>query len=222
MKGSLNPIYISSTIQVLEKRCFILLSEGYNAIKSKGHISVDWLEEDISKELVNCLQSNQNRITWKIRVEPEHRLYKEDNLSASKSPRIDFCFSTWTDTEWDFFAEAKNLVESNCETNRIGKNGNININANSLHNRYIKTGIDNYLSGRYPSNGCLVGYILQGKTDNIISALNSCLASLNRGSEELKQQSFELVDLESCYISSHNNFPLMKHLMFDFVSNSVS
>lgn len=112
MKGSLNPIYINSTIQVLEKRCLVLLSEVYNVIKSKNLISVDWVEEDISKELINCLKSNRNRIAWKIRVEPEHRLYKADNLSASKSPRIDFCFSTWTDTEWEFFAEAKNLVES--------------------------------------------------------------------------------------------------------------
>ena len=221
MKGNLNFIYINSTIQVLERRCFVLLSEAYNVIKYKNLISVDWVEEDISKELINCLQSNKNRIAWKIRVEPEHRLYKEDNLSASKSPRIDFCFSTWTDSEWEFFAEAKNLVESNCETNRIGKNGNISINANSLHNRFIKTGIDNYLSGRYPSNGCLVGYILQGKTDNIISALNSCLYNLNRESERLNQHSFGLIDFESCYISTHNSPSLMKHLMFDFTSNIV-
>ena len=94
MTGSLNPIYINTTIQVLEKRCFILLSEVYADIKSKKTISINWVEEDISKELTNCLQSNKKRIAWKIRVEPEHRLYKEDNLSANKSPRIDFCFST--------------------------------------------------------------------------------------------------------------------------------
>ena len=221
MKGSLNPIYINSTIQVLEKRCLVLLSEVYNVIKSKNLISVDWVEEDISKELINCLKSNRNRIAWKIRVEPEHRLYKADNLSASKSPRIDFCFSTWTDTEWEFFAEAKNLVESDCDTNRMGKNGKISINANSLCKRYIRTGIDNILSGKYPSNGCLIGYILQGKAENIISALNSCLYNLNRESERLNQHSFGLIDFESCYISTHNSPSLMKHLMFDFTSNIV-
>lgn len=222
MIGSLNPMYVNSTLHVLEKRCFILLCEGYNTIKSSGHVSVDWVEEDISKELINSLQTNKNRIAWKIRVEPEHRLYKEDNLSASKSPRIDFCFSTWTDIEWEFFAEAKILVESNCETNRIGKNGKISINANSLYKRYIETGIDNYLSGKYPSNGCLIGYVLQGNTDSIISALNLCLSNSNRETEKLKQQSFEFIDFNSSYISSHNTFPLMKHLMFDFASNSVA
>lgn len=221
MTGSINPIYINTTIQVLEKRCFILLSEVYADIKSKKTISINWVEEDISKELTNCLQSNKKRIAWKIRVEPEHRLYKEDNLSANKSPRIDFCFSTWTDTEWEFFAEAKNLIESDCETNRIGKNGKISINAHSLYKRYIETGIDNFISGKYPPNGCLIGYILQGKAENIISALNSCLYNLNRESERLNQHSFGLIDFESSYISTHNSPSLMKHLMFDFTSNIV-
>ena len=218
MSDNFNPIFINSTLQILEKRCLILLCEGYNAVKSNSEVSIDWNEEDISKELIQCLKSNSKRVEWKIRIEPEHRIYEDDGIAANKSPRIDFCFSTWTEAEWDFFAEAKNLVEVDTpKINKKGKKGNtIIVSAKHLHNRYISTGIDNYVSGRYPSNGCLIGYILQGNLDRVVSIINECLNDSSRANEKLVQQSLGLADFNLCYVSTHSTFPALKHLMFDF------
>lgn len=46
MSGSFNSEYINSTLQVLERRCLILLSDGYYVIKANGIISIDWEEEE--------------------------------------------------------------------------------------------------------------------------------------------------------------------------------
>ncbi len=88
-----------------------------------------------------------------------------------------------------------------------------------MHERYVKTGIDSYLSGKYPSNGCLIGYILQGKIDNIISCLNDCLCNANRTSEILKQQCLGIDKFDSCYVSIHDKSYSIKHLMLDYTFN---
>jgi hypothetical protein len=81
-----------------------------------------------------------------------------------------------------------------------------------------ETGIDNYLSGRYPANGCLVGYILQGETGNIANCLRHYLYDFNRAAEILQKQSFGLKDFDECYVSTHAGFSI-KHLMFNFAKN---
>ena len=207
MNGSINPIYVNNTLQILEYRCFTLLIEGYNVVKSTKNITIDWNEEDISKELILSLQTNKNRKDWNIRVEAEHRLYKNDGVPANKSPRIDFCFSALSvATEWEFFAEAKNLIEN--DSSKTGRK--TKISATSLHKRYIETGINNYVSGKYPSNGCLLGYTLQGTITNIIVSINELLSNNKRQSEQL-----HFDNSIDCYISKHNELSL-KHLMFDF------
>lgn len=219
MSGKFNPIYVSTTLQTLEKHCFTLLGEGYSAIKSTAQISIDWEEEDISKALIQSIKTNKNRIKWKISIVPEYRIYKDNNLAAKKAPRIDFRFSCWTENEWEYFAEAKNLIEIDSQKKeKKGKKGNIiTVCAKHLRERYIETGIDNYISGKYSVNGCLVGYILQGKIENIVCCLNQYLCNSNRTSEILNPYSLE--NISSCYISAHDNSPSIKHLMFDFTQN---
>ena len=215
MSGSFNPKYINSTLQILERRCLTLLSQVYCITKSNGNISIDWEEEDISKELLLSLNTNRKRLEWQIDIVPEHRLYKNDGIAAKSASRIDFRFSGWTANQWEYFAEAKNLIE--VDSFKVGRK--TKISATKLHKRYIKTGIDNYVSGKYPSNGCLIGYVLQGKIDNIISCLNNCLCNANRVSEILKQQSLGLDEFDSCYVSIHDNSYSIKHLMLDYTSN---
>ena len=136
--------------------------------------------------------------------------------SAKTAPRIDFRLCGWSNnSKLTYFVEAKNLIEiDSYKSNRKSK-----IPANKLHIRYIETGIDNYLSGQYPSNGCLVGYILQGKAENIVSMLNTCLCNLSRKPEILQLKSLEQINFKPYYISSHNNVSSIKHLMFDFTHN---
>lgn len=216
MQESLNPVYIDETKRILEKKCMTLLCEAYNCVKHADCVNADWEEEDISKELIKSLKYNKNRQKWRIRVESEHRLYNNDRLSAKKSPRIDFCFSTWTETEWEFFAEAKNLIESNVETNKIGKNGYIKLDSNGLISRYINTGIDNYVSTKYPSNGCLVGYILHGNVQNIVSQINTKLKNKGRDNECLTNLLINICGVTDLYISTHNLNISIKHIMFNY------
>lgn len=214
MSGSFNAEYINSTIQILEKRCLTLLSEGYYVTKSNGNVSIDWEEEDISKELLLSLNANRKRLEWQIDIIPEYRLYKKDGIAAKSAARIDFRFSGWTVNQWEYFAEAKNLIE--VDSFKVGRK--TKVSATKLHKRYIETGIDNYLSGKYPQNGCVIGYILQGKTENIVSMLNMCLCNLNRKTEVLQSQNFNSMNFNS-YVSFHRDFPCIKHLMFDFTKN---
>lgn len=212
MSGSLNQIHISKTIQVLENRCLALLSEGYHATKMSSKISIDYEEEDISKEIILSLKANKKRLTWQIRVEAEYRLYNDKTISAKQSPRIDFCFSGWDGMEWEFYAEAKNLIEiDTSKSNRKKK-----VSSTSLQKRYIETGIDSYRSSKYPQPGCLIGYILQGEVDRIISSINTHLKNLNRGSEVLTNASFNVAGLNYCFLSNHTSELSIKHLMFDY------
>ncbi|ATR92357.1 hypothetical protein [Porphyromonas gingivalis] len=215
MSGRFNPEYIDCTLQILERRCLTLLCDGYCVVKSKGSISIDKEEEDISKELLLSINANIKRMEWQIDIIPEYRLYKNDGIAAKSAARIDFRFSGWSTNQWEYFAEAKNLIE--IDSFKAGRK--TKISANKLHRRYIETGIDNYLSSKYPQNGCLIGYILQGKTENIVSMLNICLCALNRKTELLQSKDLEFADFISCYVSSHEKFLSMKHLMFDFANN---
>lgn len=219
-RGVLDASIVNSFKQGFEWECINLLIDAYTYVNSSNNINIDCEEEYISAVLFDYIDHCQRAINWKIDITPEYRLYKDDVLkkvkSAKTAPRIDFRLCGWgNNSKLTYFVEAKNLIEvDSYKSNRKSK-----IPANKLHIRYIETGIDNYLSEQYPSNGCLVGYILQGETENIVSMLNTCLCNLNRKPEILQLQSLEQTDLNLYYISSHSNIPSIKHLMFDFTHN---
>lgn len=219
-RGVLDASIVNSFKQGFEWKCINLLIDAYTYVNSSNNINIDCEEEYISAVLFDYIDNCQQAINWKIDITPEYRLYKNDVLkkvkSAKTAPRIDFRLCGWSNnSKLTYFVEAKNLIEiDSYKSNRKSK-----IPANKLHIRYIETGIDNYLSGQYPSNGCLVGYILQGKTENIVSMLNTCLCNLSRKPEILQLQSLEQINFKPYYISSHNNVSSIKHLMFDFTHN---
>jgi hypothetical protein len=211
----LNRAIVNSFNDEFEWRCMSLLAEAYFSVKSDYCIDIDSEEEYISAVLFDYIDKCSQATEWHIDIVPEYRIYKNEILKRKKSaktaPRIDLRFCGWTnDTKLIYFVEAKNLIETGyCKT----------VLASSLHKRYIETGIDSYLSGKYPANGCLVGYILQGKIENIKNCINQYLQNTNRASERLMKQSFELPDFEWCYLSIHKNDFTIKHLMFNFAFN---
>mgnify|MGYP007045047295 FL=1 len=219
-RGVLDMSIVNSFKQGFEWKCINLLIDAYTYVNSGNNINIDCEEEYISAVLFDYIDNCQQAINWKIDITPEYRLYKDDVLkkikSAKTAPRIDFRLCGWNNnSKLTYFVEAKNLIEvDSFKSNRKSK-----IQANKLHIRYIETGVDSYLSGQYPSNGCLIGYILQGKTENIVSMLNTCLCNMNREPEILQLQSLEQINFKSYYISSHNNVSSIEHLMFDFTHN---
>src|SRR5262249_16950948 len=131
---------------------------------------------------------------------------------ADNSPRIDVKYSVWSSNiEIDYYMEAKNLAENNWKK----QSTNTSVNASSLRKRYINTGIGNFSSGRYP-NGCILGYVMEGKLSNIVKLLNQILASNQRSEEKLVND--RTYNVPYHYISKHNktSMPTLKHLMLDF------
>jgi len=219
-KGTFDVSVVNCFRQEFERKCLSLLIDAYTYVNTRNTVNIDCDEEYVSAVLFDYIDRCQQAISWKIDITPEYRLYKDDILrkvkSAKEAPRIDFRLCGWNaNSKLTYFVEAKSLIEiDSYKSKRKSK-----ILANKLHIRYIETGIDNYLSGKYPSNGCLIGYILQGKTENIISMLNTCLCNLNRKPEVLQLQALHLMSFNSYYISFHNNISLIKHFMFDFTKN---
>ncbi len=219
MIGSLGSDIVSQFQESFETNCLSLFGEAYVHINNVLDISVDWEEENISANFFNYIDNSERAISLNINISDEHRLYYQDILSGQKTAksasRIDFRLTTnWTQVKrrFEFYIEAKNLIEEDC----VKKGRKSKLIAKSNHDRYIKTGIDNFVSNKYPQNGCLIGYVLQGDPENIVSKINSILDLSERNSENLKKQICQIENLSFYYISSHLNLRQIKHYLIKF------
>jgi hypothetical protein len=199
--------------------CLSLLGEAYKYINVNSDISVDWEEENISANLFKYIDESERAIGLNINISDEHRLYYQKILSGTKAAktasRIDFRLTTnWTEKKkrFEFFIEAKNLIENPC----FKKGRKTKLNAKKLHERYIETGIDKYLSGKYPQRGCLVGYVLEGKSINIAKQINSVLLEQNRSAESLVGKTCLIDNISYHFLSSHPNSLNLEHYFIEF------
>lgn len=171
MMGHLNNTIISDFENSFRTNCLILIGEAYNWLKESKCVSVGWNEETISANIFTHIDESEKAISWNISISDECRLYNQAILnnkkSAKSAPRIDLKLTTnWIEAKKriNFFVEAKNLIENNSpKTNRKSR-----LDAKKIQSRYISTGIDHFITGEYPSNGCMLGYILEGSTYSII------------------------------------------------------
>jgi len=219
MTGKLNSYITESFEKCFLNNCLVLFGEAYQYIKGNVGISIDWEEENISATIFDYIDKSENAISWNINISDEHRLYYRNvligNITAKKASRIDFRLTTnWTEQKkrLEYYIEAKNLIESDC----YKKGRKTKINAKGLHERYINTGIDNFISGKYPLNGCLVGYVLQGNSNIIVEKINDCLKSKNRDSEQLLKFNKLLPCIKFCFKSNHKNGFKLNHYMLNF------
>ena len=135
-----------------------------------------------------------------IRIDPECYQYSREVLSGEAdpdaAPRIDVTVSRgWTDRAVYYGIEGKVLVEADWKTRR----------ASPLRSRYVDTGIDNFVSGRYSPvvpRGCIVGYVVWGKPFAVASQINHLLEKRERASEALLGQ-HEINGCSDCYESEH-------------------
>lgn len=158
-----------------KNKCLFVIVEGYYSMKSDGNFNSDWEEGDLTEQLIYFMNLSSFAQKWKIDVIPEKRLSSKtsafENKTAKKSPRIDMRLMSWQKAaKQEFYVEAKNL----CETNWDKKDG-VTVSSSYQLNRYVNTGVKHFISGYYPSNGCLCGYILQGNKKNIIQKINVIL-----------------------------------------------
>ena len=185
-----------------ENRCIRLVVAAYHSAILEKTVSVNWNENDITSQLHEYIDSDPLRIKWSIASNVEHHLpkdsIKKEKGFSAKYSRIDLRFSTINScSEFKYFLEAKNLKEKNY----------------ALKRRYIKTGIDNFISKKY-QNGCLLGYLLDGDLELTVICINSLLIRYNRSTEIMKKQACKLHNFY--YESLHSGIGNLKHYIFDF------
>jgi hypothetical protein len=103
-----------------------------------------------------------NHISTHVESHLPDKFIPEKRGFADKYSRIDMCFTVFHKyEEYKYFAEAKILKEKDSKLKR----------------RYITTGIDNFVSGKY-KNGCLVAYLLGGDLKNTKESVNDLLVKM--------------------------------------------
>lgn len=193
--------------EAFEQKCFQLIIEAYQSSLSENVIQFDWNENDISQELYERIDKNSLRLKWNISLSREFFLSKETvkvKGFADRLPRIDFRLT-------NIFAEAQKEFKYYCEAKRLKEKDS------GLKRDYIKEGIDRYVSKKYPL-GCMMGYLLEGKTEETIKGINSLLEKDKRNTETLIFKPNKLI--KTYYESNHSDIGTLKHLIFDFTNIS--
>jgi len=201
----LNTTVYNKFKNAFEQKCFRLIIEAYQTSLTERTIKLDWDENDISSELHKHIKESSLREKWKVSTNVESHIPKDIPKVkgfADKFPRIDFRLTSFISIyEYEYFFEAKNLKQKN----------------SALKRRYINTGINNFVSGKYV-NGSLIGYLLEGKTNETIKSINSLLEKDKRQNEILNFISNKLFN--SYYESYHSKIGVLKHFIFDFTAIS--
>ncbi|WP_343487376.1 hypothetical protein [Allomuricauda sp. d1] len=195
---------VNSFKRGFENKCLRLITDSYSTALEDNAIKRNWDENDITAQLHQHIKDNPLRLEWNIYSNVEEPLpkkgMKKEKGFAAKLSRIDLKFSVITSNlEYVYHMEAKNLKE----------------NDSALKRRYINTGINNFLSGKY-QEGCLLGYVLEGAIDKSINGINKLLKKDKRTSEFLSKEENSVHG--DCYRSNHPNDFSIQHFMFDFTS----
>lgn len=202
---SLNTTVYEKFRNAFEQKCYQLIIDAYQTSLAEETIQLDWNENDISSELHQHIKENPLRLKWKVSTNMEPDILKDIPKVkgfSDKFPRMDFRLTSFRSTyECEYFFEAKNLKQ----------------NDYALKRRYINTGIDNFVTKKY-ENGSLIGYLLEGKTDETVKGINSLLEKDKRQTETLKFTANKLH--KSYYESNHSDIGILKHLIFDFTAIS--
>lgn len=202
-------------------KCVKLVCSAHEELWFNKIITSDMDEESVSTCIYDCVRNNQYIIEQGIHVNIEHRLlpigYVQTPTPSKQLCRIDFHFEAdcWEQNpivRLEYYMEAKNLYEHD-----FRKSSNTSVTpANYYFKRYIGTGIDHIISGYYPLNTLLLGYVLVGDVHPVVNGINSELSSQTRSSEHL----FHVPSTYECNIrstfSSNHSVGRIDHLMLKF------
>ncbi len=193
---------ITTVKQSFYNKCIILVVDAYNSSITDKPYTTDWLENDFTEMLDKYISGNKKRLNWNIHCNAENHLHDTHKpLSkgyADKEKRIDMKMSHISfKNEFHFYIEAKRLKENN----------------HNLKNRYIETGIDSYISSKYPK-GILLGYLIEGDTDNTVKGINDILIKRGRGDEVMVRQNHSIHN--NYFESTHAAFGTISHFVLDY------
>jgi hypothetical protein len=182
-----------------EQACLWIMTEAFKRMKREKRYELTWKETCFSACLVGYMRKIRHEKDWRLRIDPESHLYREEMLKCTEdpdtAPRIDIKISGgWVHEDVYYGIEGKILVENNWRTR----------DANKLHRRYIATGIDHFVNGRYSDKmgiGCMVGYVVQGNASEIASKINNLLIRDGRNKENIMLHAID--GCSDCYLSNH-------------------
>jgi hypothetical protein len=199
------------------RKCHQILCEGYIEAQKKNY-SPDWDEDNFSALLVEHMRMLDFTKSQAISINPQSPIYSkailEGTTKAKRASVIDMKFSTWSKkVEFIYFMEAKNLSEEDWKK-RDGKK----IVAKHYQNRYITTGVDNFLKGKY-SNGCLVGYVVQGGAEKIIEKINNIMLCSKPSREReilCRMSSNQLISKYQSILPKKDTAVVLDHILLSF------
>lgn len=191
-------------LKAFEEDCLELIVNAYTVAVSEKKYQANWVENDFSELLRYYVNQSQLSIEKGITCKTEDKLLlKTDSLVkgfADRLPRIDFVyFKIWRKQRFQCYMEAKRLKYKDPDLKRA----------------YISDGMDRYISEKYPV-GCMLGYLLEGSSEETIEGINMLLEKDGRNSETLVFKSTRL--LKSYCESNHSGIGVLKHLTFDFTN----
>ena len=189
----------------------LILWQGYDSLRARNIVNSDMAENEITQEWFLCISkiwNAKNRASW-LRVDLTPIMQYEDPTLAKKRgqpPTIDFCFRAWDKRQGYFGAECKNLYGS--ERSHI--------------KRYVETGVDNYISGRYgskSSKSSMVGYVLSGKIEEVATALSKEISTRRPHTNIVRSMEITHPQYKSVHTRTLDGTIItLYHLFFDFVA----
>lgn len=217
MTGILNDRIRDEFYKGFHDNCIILIGDACQNLKDRHVVTINWDEETISASIFTYIDKSSKAAERRISISNEYRLYGTQVLkgmrNAKNTPRIDFRFdASWHNvTKVEFFVEAKNLIQNVCHK----QNNKKDLNPKQIQKRYIKTGIQRYTTNYYPSNGCMLGYVLEGDVALIVDSINSLMDIFGRSSELLKQDFCPFRGIDG-YYKSHHGHLFLEHYFVKF------
>lgn len=182
-----------------------LLQTMWNAyidLKEANLVSENLEENQITELWYGCILDKWQPNALQVRLCPIPQ--KTDSAKAKKrgqKPMIDFCFWTWgTDNEY-FGAECKIL------------NGD-----KAKFDRYIRTGVLHYLSGRYGSRcstSAMIGYVFGSPLNEVVSQLTVRINNLRGNPVLQRDMQWPLPHYRSNHIRQQD-FYALQHMFFEF------
>jgi hypothetical protein len=192
-----------------EQACLWLLTEAFKHMKQDALYDLSWKETRFSARLVGYMQKIRKQEDLRLQIDLESYLYRKEILEGLEdpdtAPRIDIKISgSWVYEDIYYGIEGKILIQIDWQTRR----------EYDLRARYIDTGIDNFVNGKYSpdvSRGCVVGYVVQGIAFNIRQKINDLLIHRQRNNETLENR-HTINSCLDCYRSEHTRITDKKKL----------
>ena len=213
--------YISDAGQSFKMVCLHLLEMAYCEVRTTCSIDKDWAENAISEALKKSINEKEETERMLITVEVEVRQLPVDlSMMPSKvdnAPRIDIKvggFDTRKETRSRvcYYMEAKNLYARGFQK----KDHTSYVSSTYYAKRYISTGIDHLLSGYYPENTILLGYVLVGTVQAVADKVNQYLVNDSRGDEGICLQVYAEYPTLVLGTSVHPNGMGLDHCFLQF------